>query len=99
MKNKGKVEEDRKRRTKEQQMVPGEKVYVKNMSKDYKLTSEFNPTPHTVTKAVDGDINVRNDLTGQEYRRHIVHLKKIEGEWKVLNKEGEDNHIEVENED
>ncbi|XP_075981602.1 uncharacterized protein LOC142980155 [Anticarsia gemmatalis] len=86
-KEKIKLNEDRKRRAVDRELEIGEKVYVKNFVKENKLTSDFNPTPHTVVGAEGSDINVRNDETGQEYRRNIVHLKKLEGQWKVVNQE------------
>lgn len=90
-KEKNKLNEDRKRKAKDRELEIGEKVYVKNMIKENKLVSEFNPTPHTVVSAEGSDVNVKNDETGQEYRRNIVHLKKIEGQWKVVNREDPDN--------
>lgn len=89
MKEKGRIEGDRKRNAQEDYMDIGEKVYVKNVIKENKLTSNFNPIPHTITSTNGSDINVRNDITGQEFRRNIVHLKRVEGEWKVQNKERE----------
>lgn len=83
-KEKSKLNEDRKRRAVDRDLGIGEKVYVKNLIKENKLVSEFNPTPHTVINAEGSDINVRNDETGQEYRRNIVHLKRVEGQWKVV---------------
>lgn len=90
-KEKNKLNEDRKRKATERELEVGEKVYVKNVIKENKLASEFNPTPHTVVSAEGSDINVRNDETGQEYRRNIVHLKKVEGQWKVIDNEGNSN--------
>lgn len=84
MKERGKIYTDRKRKAKEHDLEPGDKVYVKNMSKENKLSSNFKETMHTVEKSTGGDIEIRNDETGQKLRRNIVHLKKIEGEWKVL---------------
>lgn len=86
-KEKNKLNEDRKRRALDRELEIGEKVYVKNFMKENKLTSDFNPTPHTVIGAEGSDISIKNDETGQEYRRNIVHLKKVEGEWKVMNQE------------
>ncbi|CAH2105411.1 unnamed protein product [Euphydryas editha] len=95
MKEKGKIEGDRKRNAQEDYLDVGEKVYVKNMIKENKLTSNFNATPHTVTSANGSDINIRNDITGHEYKRNIVHLKRVEGEWRVLNKEGEEKSQDI----
>lgn len=60
------------------------------MIKENKFNLEFNTTPHTVTRVVGGKIDIRNDATGQEYRRNIVHLKKVEGEWRA--KSGRKQH-------
>lgn len=87
MKNKGKINEDRKRKAKDVDINIGEKVYVKNATKENKLSSDYNTTPHTVTSTNGSDIHVRNDMTGQEYRRNVIHLKKIEGSWKVCDKD------------
>ncbi|XP_049874146.1 uncharacterized protein K02A2.6-like isoform X1 [Pectinophora gossypiella] len=83
MKDKGKHREDRKRKAKDNHINIGEKVYIKNMIKENKLTPNFNPIPHTVISANGGDVNIRNDETGQELRRNIIHLKKVEGQWKI----------------
>lgn len=55
------------------------------MSKENKLTPNFSPIPHTVTEVKEGDVKVRNDLTGKEYRRNVVQLKKVDGSWKIMN--------------
>lgn len=75
MKEKGKINEDRKRKANTKQLEIGDKVYVKNLIKESKISSDFNPVPHTVIKAKNSDVSVRNDSTGQEYRRNILHLK------------------------
>ncbi|XP_023314536.1 uncharacterized protein K02A2.6-like [Trichogramma pretiosum] len=84
-KEKGKMYGDRKRHATECDLQVGEQVYVTNMFKTNKLTSNFNPEPHTVTDVKDGDIQVKNNSTGQESRRNIVHLKKINGVWGTVN--------------
>lgn len=94
-KEKGKICADRKRKAKDCELEPGDKVYVKNMCKDNKLSLNYDTTAHTVEKSVGGDIQVRNDETGQTYRRNVVHLKKIQGEWKVLNR-NEEEELETE---
>lgn len=87
-----KINEDRKRKATERELEIGEKVYVKNFVKENKLIPEFNPTPHTIVSTNGNEINVRNDQTGQEYKRNIVHLKKTEGQWRVVNKEDGDTN-------
>lgn len=83
-KDKGREYSDRKRKATESNIDVGEKVFVKNLIKDNKLTSNFSPTEHTVTGINGSDVQVRNDETGKEYRRNIVHLKKINGSWTVV---------------
>ncbi|KAG7303117.1 hypothetical protein JYU34_013146 [Plutella xylostella] len=89
-KEKGKIYADRKRRAQECDLEPGDKVYVKNMIKENKLSLNYDPTSHTVRKCVGGDLEVQNDETGQTYRRNIVHLKKVQGQWTVHNKVAEE---------
>ncbi|CAB0031901.1 unnamed protein product [Trichogramma brassicae] len=72
-----------KMKEKEYDLRIGEKVYVKNMIRQDKLTSEFNEVPHTVIQVKGGDVRVQNDETGLQQRRNVVHLKRVEGEWTV----------------
>lgn len=83
-KEKGKEYGDLKRRAKDSDIIEGDKVYVKEMEKTNKLSSNFNPTPHIVENAVGGDITVRNEETGQKLRTNIIHLKKVECQWKTV---------------
>lgn len=83
-KEKGKEYGDRKRRAQENTLIEGDKVYVKEMEKGNKLTANFNPTPHVVEKSHGGDVTLRNEETGQRVRRNVIHLKKVEGEWKAM---------------
>nr|CAH7762165.1 unnamed protein product [Callosobruchus chinensis] len=64
-----------------------DRVYRKNLTKANKIAPNFNGTPHVVTRKIGGDVVVRDDVTEKEYRRNVVHLKKVEGEWKVHNNE------------
>ena len=78
---KGKENEDLKRKASESNIDIGEKVYVKNMIKENKLTPEFDDTTHMVLSKTGIDVNVENDETGIQYRRNIIHLKKVEGKY------------------
>lgn len=78
-KEKGKENGDRKRKAEECDLAPGDKVYIRNMNKENKLSLDYDPETHTVENKKGGDITVRNDETGQIRRRNIVHLKKIQG--------------------
>ena len=77
---------DRKRKASENIISHGDKVYVKNMEKPNKLCANFNSTPHTVEASKGGDVMVRNDKTGQVFRKNVVHLKKVEvhGQFKIM---------------
>lgn len=84
MKEKGKEYGDKKRRATDSSIEIGGKVLVKNTTKENKLTPNFNPAPHTVTRVADSDISIRNEETGKEYRRNVVHLKKVDDSWEVV---------------
>ncbi|XP_053617728.1 uncharacterized protein K02A2.6-like [Plodia interpunctella] len=83
-KEKGKEYGDKKRRATESNLNDGDKVYIKNMEKTNKLSSDYDPTPYTVESAKHGDVTVRNDETGKELRRNVVHLKRVEGKWTTV---------------
>ncbi|XP_072936215.1 uncharacterized protein [Epargyreus clarus] len=82
-KEKGKEYGDRKRHAEYPSLSEGDKVYVKDMEKGNKLSTTFKPTPHVVEHSDGGDVVVRNEETGQKLRRNVIHLKRVEGEWKV----------------
>lgn len=98
-KDKGKEYADMKRKAEDSNLEIGEKVYIKNMVRENKLTPNFNPETHTVTDVHGGDVKVRNDLTGKEYRRNVIHLKRVENNnWKVIDQnENNERHSETEN--
>lgn len=83
LKEKGKEYGDKKRKAKTDELEQGQKVYVKNMNRENKLTSNFNATPHTIINKDGRDVQIRNDETGKQYRRNVIHLKKIEGNWQL----------------
>lgn len=83
LKEVGRVYFNQRKRTQESDLQVGNKVYLKNQVKENKLTTNFSPVPHTIVDKFGGDVTVQNDETGQSFRRNVLHLKKIEGEWKV----------------
>ncbi|XP_028164810.1 uncharacterized protein LOC114355959 [Ostrinia furnacalis] len=87
LKEKGKEYADMKRRATGCELEVGDKVYVKNMTKQNKLSLNYEPETHTVEENKGGDVSLRNDETGQRIRRNVVHLKRVEGQWKVLDEE------------
>ncbi|XP_030747091.1 uncharacterized protein K02A2.6-like [Sitophilus oryzae] len=90
-KEKGRDYANRKRRAKETELEGGTKVYVKNLVKESKVTPPFSSVPHTVLDKRGGDVRLRNDNTGEEVRRNILHLKKVEGQWQSINNDANDN--------
>lgn len=90
LKTKGKEYANMKRRATDATINTGEKVYVKNMTKENKLTANFNESPHTVLGKRGNDVDLQNDDNGQKLRRNIVHLKRVEGQWKVCTDEDSD---------
>lgn len=98
MKEKGKEYGDKKRRATESDIGIGDKVFVKNIVKENKLTPKFNPDTHTVTNVTNSDVTVRHDETGKEYRRNVVHLKKVNGSWEIINVDDSNDNIVDSNE-
>lgn len=73
-KTRGKEYSYRKRKAKPNDLEPGDKVYVKSMIRDNKMSLNYDVTPHTVKKTIGGDVEVSNDDTGKTYKRNVVHL-------------------------
>ncbi|KAL0884211.1 hypothetical protein ABMA27_016213 [Loxostege sticticalis] len=95
-KEKGKEYGDKRRRARDSDLNEGDKVYVKELNKANKLTLDYNPTPHVVERTKNGDVTIRNEETGQTLRRNIVHLKRIEGQWKSIQDEQRDEPVILE---
>ncbi|CAH2089953.1 unnamed protein product [Euphydryas editha] len=94
-KEKGREYTDKRRRAREVDLQVGDKVYVKNANKTNKLSLNFDTAMHTVKSKNGGDVEVQNDETGQQLRRNVVHLKKVEGEWRSVNKGIEEQKLEM----
>lgn len=60
---------------------------MKELEKSNKLATTINPTPHVIEKASGGDVTLRNEETRQRLRRNVIHLKRVEGEWKSIQDE------------
>ncbi|KAJ0176070.1 hypothetical protein K1T71_008244 [Dendrolimus kikuchii] len=95
-KEKGKEYADKRRGAVKSGLSEGDKVYIRNMEKANKLTSNYNPTPHTVQDTNGGEITVKNDQTGKVLRRNIVHLKRVEGQWKAIQEKDQKGAAEEE---
>nr|XP_026484830.1 uncharacterized protein K02A2.6-like [Vanessa tameamea] len=93
-KEKGREYTDKRRRAREADLQVGDKVYVKNANKTNKLSLNFDTAMHTVKSRNGGDVEVQNDETGQQLRRNVVHLKKVEGEWRTINNGTEEQNLE-----
>lgn len=91
-KEKGRELGDRKRKATESDLQIGDKVYQKIMVKSNKTTPDFDSTPYLVTNKMKGDVMIRDENSGQEFRRNVIHLKKIEGEWKISDDRSEKNN-------
>lgn len=87
---------DQKRRAQNCDLEVGDKVYVKNMNKTNKLSLNYEEAPHIVESNNNGDVQLRNDETCSRIRRNVVHLKKVEGQWKVVdNKQSENSESDM----
>ncbi|CAK1587942.1 unnamed protein product [Parnassius mnemosyne] len=62
--------------------------------KNQNLTQPNNSMGDTVISSEGSDINIKNDETGQEYRTNTVHLKKVEGQWKIYD---HDKEVQIDN--
>lgn len=89
-KEKGREYGDRRPQAKESDLVEGDKVYIKEMENN-KLSLNYNPAPHVVEDRNGGDVTVRNEQTGQTLRRNVLHLKRVEGEWKTMTDNGNED--------
>lgn len=88
----GKKYEDRKRKaTEDIDINIGDKVYSKNLIKTTKVTPNFDSASHTVVDRTGGDAIIRDDSTGKEFRRNVVHLKKVEGQWQIAKEKSAEN--------
>lgn len=76
-KERGKENEDVRRRAKLSEVVVGDKVLVKNLLPGNKLTPTFNPTTMTVTAKEGARVTVE-DSNGRVYQRNSSHLKRLD---------------------
>lgn len=95
-KEKGKDYGDKRRSAQNSDLNEGEKVYVKEVNRANKLTLNYNPTPHIVENTNNGDVIIRNEETGQTLRRNILHLKRVEGQWKSVGGDQDDDTVNSE---
>jgi transposase InsO family protein len=77
LKEKGKEYADNKRKAGDSEIVEGDTVVAKKMRKENKLDPTFDPTEHTVLEKRGNETIIGSNQTGQEYRRHVQHLKKV----------------------
>lgn len=98
-KEKGKDYGDNRRKARDSDLNEGDKVYIREMNRANKLTLNYNPIPHVVEKTKDGDVTVRNEETGKTLRRNVLHLKRVEGQWKAVGEGNEDDNENPKNND
>lgn len=79
-KEKGRMAADSKRRARDSVIEIGDRVLVKRMRKENKLSSTFAPEEYIVVRKSGADTTVRSAQDGKEYRRNIADLKRIEPE-------------------
>ena len=71
-----KVKMDARRRAKVMDFVVGEKVLLKDLHKQNKLSTEYEPHPYTITKVYRSSVKIEN-TSGNTYIRNKSHLKKF----------------------
>ncbi|XP_055523097.1 uncharacterized protein K02A2.6-like [Wyeomyia smithii] len=77
-KEKGRVAADAKRRARPSEIDVGDRVLLKRMRKENKLSSRFAPKEFVVIRKTGADTSVRSTEDGKEYRRNVADLKRIE---------------------
>lgn len=68
---------DQRRHAKESELQVGDRVLLKEMTKTHKLAPNFGTDEFEITNRKGGEVIVRSEDTGKEYRRNVVHVKKI----------------------
>lgn len=61
-------------------MKVGDEVLQRNLIKDNKLTTMYNPKKLRVIKRNGPIVTIRNEEGGEEYDRNVAHVKKIPSE-------------------
>lgn len=80
LKQKGKEMNDLKRNAKKNPLKVGDEVLQRNLIKDNKLTTMYNPKKFRVIKRNGPIVTIRNEEGGEEYDRNVAHVKKIPSE-------------------
>lgn len=76
-KEKGKASEDNRRHAKQSEIQVGDRVLMKNVTIQNKLTSMFSNDEYVVTQRKGAEVTVQNQRTDAEYKRNVSHLKKV----------------------
>lgn len=77
-KEKGKEYSDSRRGARVRELVVGDKVLLKRMKKDNKLSTEYMNEEFVILRKCGSDVIVRSLVTGKEFRRNTAHMKKID---------------------
>lgn len=96
-KEKGKEYANRKRRAQSSDLNVGDKVYVKRMQKDNKLSTRFAPEQFVVESRIGSEVLIKSLVSGQKLKRNVVHLKKVERNQGATS-EKEDDEVSIEEE-
>lgn len=54
------------------------------MTKENKTLTALMSTLKVIINRQGGDTQIKNKVRGQEHRRNVVRLKKVEGEWQIV---------------
>ncbi|XP_055623065.1 uncharacterized protein K02A2.6-like [Toxorhynchites rutilus septentrionalis] len=76
-KEKGKEYTDAKRKARFSEITVGDRVIVKRMRKENKLSTNYEPEEFEVTRKAGADVTIKSLTNGKEYRRNVAHLKKL----------------------
>lgn len=84
-KEKGKEYSDNHRKACDNLIKEGDLVYTKRLRKEHKLNADFSSERFKVVKRTGSEVTVKSLETGNEYKRHVTHLKKAEIQLKETN--------------
>lgn len=76
IKERGKQQNDKKRRARESDLDIGDRVLVKRMHKANKLIPNFNPNPCFIVNREGGEVVVEA-TSGNQYVRNVAHVKRF----------------------
>ncbi|XP_055633470.1 uncharacterized protein LOC129773838 [Toxorhynchites rutilus septentrionalis] len=94
-KEKGRIAANLKRRARFSDIEVGDRVLMRNMRKENKLSAGFKPEEFVVIRRAGADTSIRSTIDAKEYRRNAADLKRIEPaiDHQSIQNESSDEHM------